>query len=233
MRPVVFIYARSDSQRLPGKALMPLAGMPLVALVAARAARVGAQACILVTTDRALDDKLAETGRALGLDVVRGHATDLVARSLQAIAETNATHFLRVNGDSPFFAPELAAAAMEHLRHADLVSNLIRRSFPYGVAVEWVSAVAYADLADSAADAEREHVTQHLYRQVSRLNALSVEQSRDDSHLRLALDTAQEHADLTRLIGTQDPTRLSYWTACGLAKPKLVVTSPAKGAGAP
>lgn len=233
MQPVVFIYARSDSQRLPGKALMPLAGTPLIALVAARAGRVGAQACVLVTTDRAVDDQLASTGRALGLGVVRGHATDLVARSLQAIAETGATHFLRVNGDSPFFAPELAAAAMDHLRDADLVSNLIRRRFPYGVAVEWMSADAYATLSDSAAEAEREHVTQHLYRQLSKLRALSLEQARDDSHLRLALDTAQEHADLTRLIGSQDPTQLSYWSACGLAAPTLGVIPQTKQADAP
>lgn len=224
MRPVVFIYARSDSRRLPGKALMPLAGTPLVELVAARAARVGAGRPVLVTTARDVDDRLARTGHALGLRVVRGHATDLVARSLQAIDETGATHFLRVNGDSPFFAPELAAAAMAHLAKADLVSNLVHRRFPYGVAVEWVATAAYTALAETAAQAEREHITQHLYRQAARLRVVSVEQARDDSHLRLALDTAEDHAALSALIGAQAATELPYWTACDLPAPEPIFT---------
>lgn len=219
MHRVVFLYARSDSQRLPGKALMPLAGRALVDIVAARAARVGAESCALLTTARAVDDALARHGAGLGLDVVRGHATDLVARSLQAIAQTGATHFLRVNGDSPFFAPELAQAAMAHLAQADLVSNLFDRRFPYGVAVEWIAAQAYARLAPSALPPEREHVTQHLYRQADRLRAVSMDQPRDDTALRLALDTPEDHARLSALIGARDPAALPYWDMFGLSAP--------------
>lgn len=124
-----------------------------------------------------------------------------------------------MNGDSPFFAPELAAAAMAHLDGADLVSNLVRRRFPYGVAVEWVAAQAYTAMAGTAADSEREHVTQHLYRQAARLRVVSLEQDRDDSQLHLALDTADEHAALSALIGTQAAPDLPYWTACRLPAP--------------
>lgn len=221
MRRVVFIYARSDSSRLPGKALMPLAGRALVDIVIDRARRVGVEGCALLTSVRPVDDELAAHAQATGVQVVRGHAADLVARSLQAIRETSASHFLRVNGDSPLFAPELARHAMDHLCRADLISNVLRRRFPYGVAVEWVASAPYVALAERARSDEREHVTLHLYRRIGSLVALSLEQERDDSQLRLALDTAEDHARLSALFGASDPVTTPYWRLFGLASPTL------------
>ena len=200
---------------------MPLAGRVLVDIVIARARCVRADGCALLTSSRPVDDELAARAQGAGVQVVRGDATDLVARSLQAIRETRATHFLRVNGDSPLFAPELARHAMEQLSRADLISNVVHRRFPYGVAVEWMASVPYAAMAERVRSGEREHVTLHLYRQIDELSALSLEQERDDSHLRLALDTAEDQARLSALFGASDPAATPYWQLVGLAPPAL------------
>ncbi len=200
---------------------MPLAGHALIDIVIDRARCVSADGCALLTSARPVDDELAAHAQKADVQVIRGHATDLVARSLQAIRETNATHFLRVNGDSPFFAPELARHAMGYLSSADLISNVLRRRFPYGVAVEWVASAPYVALAESARPDELEHVTLHLYRQIGNLVALSLEQERDDSPLHLALDTAEDHARLCALFGASDPVTTPYWQLCGLGSPEL------------
>jgi spore coat polysaccharide biosynthesis protein SpsF (cytidylyltransferase family) len=225
MRRLVFIYARTDSRRVPSKALMLLAGRKLVDIVIDRAQFVGSEGCVLLTSAREVDDELAAHVEARGMQVVRGHATDLVNRTLQALDETKATHFLRVNGDSPFFAPELARYTMYYLEKADLVSNLLSRRFPYGVAVEWMAAPFYEALAKSALTDELEHVTRHLYRQINTINALSLEQERDDSRLRLVLDTIDDHFKLKKLIQEGDPSKLTYWQLFSLTEPVLSVHS--------
>lgn len=221
MKRIVFIYARSDSQRLPGKPMMFLAGHRLIDIVAARAGMVGAEGCALLTSDRPVDDALAEHGSRLGLQVVRGHATDLVMRTVQGLQETGATHFLRANADSPFLEPQLAKFAMPHLNEYSIISNLLIRKFPYGIAIEWVEAGFFHDRAGTAEESELEHVTKHLYRQLNEIKALCLTQARNDTDLRLVIDTPADHAQLTKLIGDLDVLTSSYWVSCGLSEPDL------------
>lgn len=220
MRPYVFVYARSDSERLPAKVLMTLAGRTLIDTVLDRAARVGARNRILLTSTRSVDDVLSRHVESQGIPVIRGHATDLVHRTLSALVETGATHFLRVNGDSPLFAPELARYALPLIADADMVSNLIVRRFPYGVSVEWVAANTYVKLADDAQPSEREHVTQHLYRHLRTLKHVSLEQQRDDSGLKLTLDTLDDHRRLDALFAGKDPSATSYWQLHDMPPPQ-------------
>lgn len=224
MHRAVFVYARTDSKRLPGKALMPLGcGGPLLGIVLARARMVEADTCVLLTSNRAVDDQLAKLGSAHGVQVVRGDAFDLVQRTLQAIEVTGATHFLRVNGDSPFFSPLLARQAMTRLDRVMLTSNLFQRCFPYGVAMEWVATRAYQNLAAKVDEAEREHVTAHLYRMRAQLSALSMIQARDDSGLQLALDTEADHKRLSGILGQADPIHTEYWDLYDIPPPQPVL----------
>lgn len=226
MHRVVFVYARMDSQRLPGKALMPLAcSGPLLGIVLTRALKVGADNCALLTSDRAIDDGLAELGAMHGVQVVRGDAFDLVQRTLQAIGITGATHFLRVNGDSPLFSPLLACRAMAHLGSGEMISNLFERSFPYGVAVEWIAASHYKRLSRAAEATEREHVTAHLYRLAVQLPSLSMTQSRDDSDLRLVLDTQADYERLNDLFLQPNTDRAEYWNLYDKPTPSLFFTA--------
>lgn len=224
MHRAVFVYARTDSKRLPGKALMPLGcGGPLLGIVLARARMVEADTCVLLTSNRTVDDQLATLGSAHGVQVVRGDPFDLVQRTLQAIEVTGATHFLRVNGDSPLFSPLLARQAMIHLDRVMLISNLFQRRFPYGVAVEWVATDTYLNLANTAEGTEREHVTAHLYRMHAQLAAFSMIQIRDDSGLQLALDTEADHERFSALLGQANPVHTEYWDLYDIPPPQMVL----------
>ncbi|WP_143592433.1 cytidylyltransferase domain-containing protein [Thioalkalivibrio versutus] len=223
MSRFVFVYARSDSSRLPGKPMMTLSGRKVIDIVLERASRVGADEFVLLTSQREVDDVLAAHCTRQGVPVVRGHPTNLVSRSLQAIEETGARFFLRVNGDSPFFEPELARQAMAHTENVQMISNIITRCFPYGVSVEWIEAEFYKTQASFSTEEENEHVTSHLYRHVDPMRVLSLTQSRDDSWLRLALDTPEDYAFLSGEIGESVVSGVPYWDAFDLDHPELSV----------
>jgi|SRR5690554_5937811 len=231
-RCLAFVYARSDSRRLPGKALMPLNGLPLIDLVCERARRLRVDDCVLLTTDRPIDDELAHHMKARGVSVFRGDAGDVVRRTVQAIHALRPDWCLRVNGDCPLFEPVLALSAFQQCdADTEFISNIIHRRFPYGVAVEWFRAPMYCELASEARDAEREHVTQHLYRLVDQIHTISFENERDDSHLQLTIDTPADYARLAALGASADLLSASYWELFRLPPPKVVTTRVLRGRG--
>ncbi|MBK1634226.1 cytidylyltransferase domain-containing protein [Rhodovulum adriaticum] len=216
-----FVYARCDSSRLPGKILREIAGHTVIDIVHARAARVAVDRVVVLTTDREVDDPLAAHCAQRGYLCFRGDPEDLVRRTLQAIEVYAPAAILRVNGDSPLFDPALANAALARLDNGtEMVSNIVERSFPYGIAVEWIATDAYVRLADAAEPQEREHVTQHLYRLRGALSLCSMtDTGGNHADLRLTLDTQQDWDALSRLCSGRDVTKVPYWRLCGIAEP--------------
>ena len=217
----VFIYARADSRRLPGKVLRPFGHTTLLQHVIDRARQVHATRWSLLTSDRSIDDPLAAAARDAGLDVVRGSATDLVTRTVTGIDTLHVDRFVRINADSPLFEPRLINAALQRSSADDLISNIIERRFPYGVAVEIVDAEHYLQLVDTARSDELEHVTKHLYRQLDGSTVLSMTQRADHSHLHLAVDTSEDYERVRALFGTSTSRLAPYWELLGLQEPAL------------
>jgi spore coat polysaccharide biosynthesis protein SpsF (cytidylyltransferase family) len=222
-----FVYARSDSRRLPGKIFLELGGHKVIDIVHARAARLDVGRVVVLTTDRNLDDPIVAHCADRGYACFRGDAQDLVRRTLQALDAHAPRTIVRVNGDCPLFEPRLVNVALAHMdgeTGPDMVSNIITRSFPYGIAVECIDAAAYRRHADAAASAEREHVTLHLYRLADRLSLCSMRDADGDtSDWRLTLDTPQDALALARLSAGYDVVATPYWEMLGVPAPAPVI----------
>lgn len=101
-RVVGIIQARLASTRLPAKILAPLAGRPLLALLAERLAPAPVDEWWLATTERADDDVTAAWGEAAGLRVFRGSTDDVLSR-FAAITELRRPEWVvRITADDPF-----------------------------------------------------------------------------------------------------------------------------------
>jgi spore coat polysaccharide biosynthesis protein SpsF (cytidylyltransferase family) len=163
---VGIIVARSDSSRLPRKAFLDIAGRPLVQLVYERVARSHElNGIAIATSDRPCDDELAGVGLTLGARVFRGDVQNVADRIARCALSVGASHFVRINGDSPFVDPELIDQGIQiaAATGADLVTNLQPRTYPYGVAVEIVKLDTFLKVQPLMSDANREHVTQYFY----------------------------------------------------------------------
>lgn len=115
------IPARYDSSRLPGKALLPLAGKPMLQWVHERARASGA-AEVLVATD---DERIATAARGFGAEVVltsRSHVsgTDRIAEVAVARGWRDEEIVVNVQGDEPLIPPpvidQVAALLATHAR---------------------------------------------------------------------------------------------------------------------
>jgi 3-deoxy-manno-octulosonate cytidylyltransferase (CMP-KDO synthetase) len=105
---VVVIPARYASTRLPAKALVDIAGKPMVVHVAERAAASGAQEVWVATDDeRILSAVEAHGHRAMMTDTRHASGTDRIAEVASRRGWADDAIVVNVQGDEPRIAPEL------------------------------------------------------------------------------------------------------------------------------
>ena len=210
------VVARLDSVRLPGKALIDVGGRRLIDYVLTRVQRVqGIDHLIVATTDRPLDDPLAEHCENQGLRVFRGSVNDVCDRVLGAAESTKAEWIVRINGDSPLADPELIDQGIAARNDDfDLVTNLAPRSFPYGISVEVVKTSALAAAHPRMSESDREHVTAYLYSNHDPSRILNIWSGLRYPDVRMVVDTGEDLAafkDFIARVGdeatTMDPHR--------------------------
>jgi len=202
MPPVAVVLARLDSARFPGKALIPLGGIPLIEWVYRRVRRaLPLSPVVLATTGREIDNPLASAFASLGGAVYRGlpdETLNVAKRFVSAAASFDSTYALRINGDSPFASAELIEASLPLLDvGADLVTNILPRSYPYGISLEAVRLEALAAHVPLLSPDEAEHVTAVFYRHPDKFRIQSLPPcSWEECPCRLTVD---EPADLQRM----------------------------------
>tara|TARA_R110000868_G_scaffold56617_5_gene175156 strand:- start:843 stop:1562 length:720 start_codon:yes stop_codon:yes gene_type:complete len=210
----IVIFARLDSSRLPGKVLMPLAGAPLLDWTVRRC-RAANVPVMLATTDRALDDPIADLAKAADLPVFRGDTHDVLGRALGAAATFELDTLVRVSADSPFIDPAVIAAVIRvHERECpDMTTNVFPRTFPPGISAEAIPRATLERLnAEVSEDRYREHVTLYAYEALGAFRIVNVPASgvdyTEDGHsdLHLAVDTPSDFAR-AEWIARHLPTR--------------------------
>ncbi len=196
MRAATLIFARMDSRRLPGKALMPLAGRAMLDHVVARA-RLAPLPVIVATSERALDDPIAERAQALQVPVYRGHAEDVTARALACSVAHGLDAIIRVSGDSPFLPPEVIGSILDAYRAApacELATNLFPRTFPKGASAELLPVPLIKRLMFETDDPEdHEHVTRYAYSHPEKFVVKNVALDPPATDVVLTVDTPEDY----------------------------------------
>jgi spore coat polysaccharide biosynthesis protein SpsF (cytidylyltransferase family) len=187
------ITARTASTRLPGKALIEIAGVPLIVLLIerVRACRACSQV-VLCTTTSSEDDELARTATGQGVPVYRGPNEAVAQRLAGAVHRFAFDHFARITGDNPLCAgPLLDMAITSHVQNdADYTS--VSGVF-VGGATEVISARAIQIIAERAVEpGNTEYLSWYLDNsELFRVNRLTADAAYGRPH-RLTLDTAED-----------------------------------------
>ncbi len=190
------LQVRTSSSRLPGKALLPLFGAPLVLRVTERIGRARSlDGLVVATSVDPSDDELAAVLEQAGLTVRRGSLTDVLGRFLQVVEEFDPETVVRLTADNPLVDPEVIDLVVDAHRagSVDYTSNSLTRTFPRGLDVEVASAAALRRLAGLLpSEEEREHVTMGLYQRPESFSIEQVVQATNQSELRWTVDYPQD-----------------------------------------
>ena len=114
-RAVAIIPARFASQRLPGKPLEPINGVPMICHVMERASRARSIAGVIVATDdqRIADVVHAHGGRAVMTPTTLQSGTDRIAWVARTLDDVDLV--VNVQGDEPLLPPEMIDLAVRPL----------------------------------------------------------------------------------------------------------------------
>ena len=125
-KTVAIIPARYDSVRLPGKALLEIAGKPMICWVVERALAASNVTRAIVATD---DERILKAVRSAGYEAVMTSShhrsgTDRIAEVASSLADADIV--VNVQGDEPLISPqtiEHAIVAMGEGERADIVTT--------------------------------------------------------------------------------------------------------------
>jgi len=103
---IAIIQARMSSVRLPGKALKPLAGKPMIWHIYQRALKCKlVNKVIIATSTEKSDDPLAVFCERNNLNVFRGDLNNVLSRFLEILEKDPHPYFVRITGDCPLICP--------------------------------------------------------------------------------------------------------------------------------
>jgi spore coat polysaccharide biosynthesis protein SpsF len=157
---------------------------------------------IVLTSEAESDDPLVHYLDDRRVAVVRGPLDDVIARFRCGLARASFDWFFRVSADSPLLRSDLITSMGKHagLPGVDLVSNVVRRTFPRGHSMELIRSETFLGLDDASLSAsDREHVTTVFYRFPDRYKIVSFEMNGSGyGEAGYAVDTID---DLKRLEG--------------------------------
>lgn len=156
-----------SSSRLPGKMLMPIAGIPLIDHVLERIP--GMLQTVLLTTTRRSDDPLVcyveHAWRSVG--IVRGTQHEVWDRYLTGYSRYPSSLFVRICGDSPLVDPTtiMQAIVAAETSNADVVTTCFpQREFPKGQNVEVFRTEMFLSIDPaSLTKEEQEHIGPYFY----------------------------------------------------------------------
>jgi spore coat polysaccharide biosynthesis protein SpsF len=113
-RTVAIIQARMGSSRLPGKVLLEIAGLPMLAMVVERTRRAKAvDEVVVATTTETEDDPIEALSQERGYPFFRGSQHDVLDRYFQASQEFDAETVVRITADCPLIDPQVIDNTVE------------------------------------------------------------------------------------------------------------------------
>jgi spore coat polysaccharide biosynthesis protein SpsF len=207
------IQSRLSSSRLPGKALMTIAEMPLIELVARRASRTGDEV-VVATSVEPYDTRIADHLVRVGIPVVRGPLDDVLGRFVMATADLDPDdRVVRLTGDNPIADADLVHELLDAM---DASGNAYGRvdidRVPEGLGAEGFTVGDLRTAAERAtASYDREHVTPWLRRELGELLFVPAQNPGDPVAYRCTTDCLNDYYRISRLFDDEpDPVGVPW-----------------------
>jgi spore coat polysaccharide biosynthesis protein SpsF len=197
----IFLQVRLESTRLSRKALLPLAGVPVIVHAMRALRQVPVDAYVLLT-DEVGAHELSAPARREAFQVFAGDPEDVLARFCAAAEHYAVDRIVRATGDNPLVSPSMAHAALDLSRNtaADYAGIT---DLPYGSGVEVLSSAALLSAHRQTTDRYcREHVSPFLQNNPSRFNVVRRTAPRRyrRPEIRVTLDTPEDYRNLAHLF---------------------------------
>jgi spore coat polysaccharide biosynthesis protein SpsF len=137
MRIGALIPVRLASERLPNKALLPIAGRPMITHLLDRvfaSRHLTRDRVVVCTTEEKSDDPLVSVVEATGARIFRGSRDDIVDRFYRAVQWAGFDAVIQADGDDPCADPLYMDLCMDRLLIEGSLGIVVAEGLPLGLA---------------------------------------------------------------------------------------------------
>lgn len=202
------ILCRYNSNRLPGKILKEINGIPILTIILKRLqTKIDRNDIVIATSTEASDNPIQHYCEENDYNIYRGSLENVSERFLHCATTYNADYAVRINGDNLFTDPTLILKLVSFLEEKpfDFISNVPGRSFPFGLSVEVVSISFYQSVINIINQSEKykEHVTLFLYENTDYMNQYLFYKNEDypiASGIQLAVDDENDFKIVSEIV---------------------------------
>jgi spore coat polysaccharide biosynthesis protein SpsF len=204
VRPVAFVEARMGSTELPGRALLPILGRPLLWHVVDRVRQATKIAeVVVVTTDSPRDMPIRSYCRRQGIEVYAGSERDATDRLYRAAIHYRANPIVRLEAEAAFVDPAVVDKLLalysdgefDYARIATGAGSIFLEGgrYPEGMGAQVMGLHALERTWAEATDpADRGAVTAFVERAVGRFRVGTLRAEQNLSHLRLTIENESD-----------------------------------------
>lgn len=205
MKTLVVVQCRYNSTRLRGKALYPIAGIPMLVFLIKRLKNglpEETYRIVLATSKSPHDDIIHAWGKVEEVPVIRGDENDVLQRFSDCLARYPSETVVRVTADNPLTCPEILQRTVDE-KIKNNAEYVLCNNTPIGCATDAFSGETLQRLNAIVEDPdEREHINLHILRHEERFkifrHCLSGSLKRKDLHL--TIDTLKDWQRVNRIF---------------------------------
>ena len=191
------IQARMGSSRLPKKVMKKIDNDYTVLdyVIQQIKSSESIEKIIVATTILEQDNVIYDYLCSQKYEVFRGSSEDVLDRFYQCAKKFSIDTVVRITADNPLIDPKIIDTAITEYKNGkyDLVTNTLKRTFPFGTEVEVFSfKILEKSWQNAKKPSEREHVTPFIWNKQNGFNIKNFEYKKNISHLRYTVDRIED-----------------------------------------
>ncbi len=205
MKIIGIIQIRLGSTRLPKKAMLKILDKPIIWHIYNRLKFCNnLDEIVIATGDSENNLEIQDFAKKNNIPIFEGNEIDLVSRLYQTGEKFHASAIVRITGDSPLVDPvivdQVISAYKKNIKKIDIVSNMRKSSFPYGLEVEIFSMESLRKMLLEIKKPEmREWFSLFIEKNPNLFNILNISNSKDLSKLRWTLDYKEDYEFIKKI----------------------------------
>jgi spore coat polysaccharide biosynthesis protein SpsF (cytidylyltransferase family)/2-polyprenyl-3-methyl-5-hydroxy-6-metoxy-1,4-benzoquinol methylase/spore coat polysaccharide biosynthesis predicted glycosyltransferase SpsG len=208
----LFLQVRLNSTRMPGKAMLPLCGRPLIVRAMERMTYIPADVRVLVTT-RECEAFFKPIAEEECWEIFCGDKQNVLKRFVDCAVFYQVDTVIRATGDNPLLSSEIAQETLDLFNKvkADLA---YMEDVPYGSGVEIIDIAALKTaLKNTSVPYHLEHVTPYIYENRDKFKIVSDKSHADEIHrpdVKISVDTREDYERVNHLYGTLSKNKSNF-----------------------
>jgi len=197
MKIIIFVQARMNSKRLPGKVLLKIRNKSILKHVIDNLKySKQCKKIVVLTSKEKSDQKIVNFCKKKNILYFRGDLNNVYKRYILALKKFKCDAFVRICADSPLINHIILDKIVKKFRtkRFDIVTNCFPKTYPKGLSVEIFKSEVFIDnFKNVKTKSMIEHISKYFYKNYNKFKIFNLENKDKKNYKSLAIDGLKDY----------------------------------------